>query len=204
MLPFRGTANDECTTPDLMHSDNMEKGVELLEQLAQVHVQQIRPWCSGRKYVVTSPEDEVLFSLSDTYTLTCLFGGGRRPFHVLGTDVLNTPAFALHRPYHLVSDKMKVLIDGDVECVVRKEQTIRPIFSINDAGNTPMLRVKGNFTAGAFKLQSLDKHTIGSITNTARLLACSEEYKIYFPRDLDVRYKVAVIATCVFIDYRYH
>ncbi|KAJ8735191.1 hypothetical protein PYW07_006811 [Mythimna separata] len=187
-----------------------QPGLERLMRLDRINVNQKGRGFKGNKYTVHS-EGEVLFNLKeDGHALTFLAHGKNRGFHIDGVDNTGRKVFSLRRPGVFVTDKVELYMNEKLVCIVRKEATfMTPMFSINDANDSPTLRVKGEVTDYNFQLQTTTKKTIGGINKEFRgllkeMFSYNDDYVISFPADLDVRFKLAVIATCVLIDYRYH
>ncbi|KAJ8736710.1 hypothetical protein PYW08_007366 [Mythimna loreyi] len=187
-----------------------QSGLERLMRLDRITIHQKGRGFKGNKYTVHN-EGEVLFNLKeDGHALTFLAHGRSRGFHIDGVDAAGKKVFSLRRPAVFVTDKVELYMNQALVSIVRKEATfMTPMFSINDANDTPTLRVKGEVTDYNFQLQSTNKKTIGGINKQFRgvleeMFSHNDDYVISFPADLDVRFKLATIATCVLIDYRYH
>uniref|UniRef100_A0A2H1VYI8 Phospholipid scramblase n=1 Tax=Spodoptera frugiperda TaxID=7108 RepID=A0A2H1VYI8_SPOFR len=184
--------------------------LDRLVHLGTVTVDQQGSGFKGNKYTVHS-EGQLLFNLKeDGHAFTFLNHGKTRGFHMDGVDNNGRHIFVLRRPGVLMSDKVELHMGGKVVSIVRKEPTLMtPVFNINNAHDVPTLRLKGEVTDYDFQLQTMDKTNIGSINKKFRgilqeMFTYTDSYAIRFPTDLDVRFKLAVIAACVLIDYRYH
>lgn len=67
--------------------------------------------------------------------------------------LLHSQVFHLRRPGVFVSDKVEVFLNEKLVSIVRKEATfMTPMFSINDAHDSPTLRVKGEVTDYNFQV----------------------------------------------------
>ncbi|CAH0694897.1 unnamed protein product [Spodoptera exigua] len=185
-------------------------GLDRLVHLGTVNIDQRGSGYKGNKYTVHS-EGQLLFNLKeDGHAFTFLNHGKTRGFHMDGVDNNGKQVFVLRRPGVLMSDKVELYMGTKVVSIVRKEPTLMtPVFSINNAHDVPTLRLKGEITDYDFQLQTMNKTSIGSINKKFRgmlneMFSYNDSYVIKFPKDLDVRFKLAVIAACVLIDYRYH
>ncbi|KAJ0182844.1 hypothetical protein K1T71_002213 [Dendrolimus kikuchii] len=125
---------------------------------------------------------------------------------ILGTCFLIV--MSLRRPYTFGPDKMDVKINGSLVSVVRVEPTfMKPVLNINDADDKRVLRVKGPMCQDGevdYEIFDKNKTRIGCIqkqwSGIAReVFTDADNFMITFPGDLDVRFKAAVIGTCLLI-----
>ncbi|KAJ8736711.1 hypothetical protein PYW08_007367 [Mythimna loreyi] len=188
-----------------------ETGLECLIHLDNVVMNQLVSSYKGNNYTVYNGQ-EVLFNLvEDTEGLSLLSGGSHRGFHMNGVDNFGRKVFSLRRPGMSISDKVEVFMHDQLVSVVRMESTfLTPVFSINDAHDCPVLRLKGKITdTSNYKLQTQSKTTIGSIHKKTHdtlkdALSRKDDYAISFPGDLALNFKLAVIVASVLIDFRFH
>ncbi|XP_049876405.1 phospholipid scramblase 4-like isoform X2 [Pectinophora gossypiella] len=118
----------------------------------------------------------------------------------------------LRRPYTVGSDKMEVWVTGKLASVVRQEVTfLKPVLSVNDAGDKPLYRVKGPVDTANdtdFEVFSLSKKKVGAIKRkwgrSREAPADTDSFHIHFPKDLDVRYKAALVGVCFLIDFLFY
>lgn len=68
--------------------------------------------------------------------------------------------FSLRRPFSFSSDKVELSMHGGLVSVVRMERTfMKPVCSINDASDRPVLRIKGDMNRNEFQVK-LIKETL--------------------------------------------
>ncbi|XP_052748785.1 phospholipid scramblase 2-like [Galleria mellonella] len=166
------------------------------------------------KYKVLAPDgSELLYAKEDSSVLNAMLGGSQRSFHIDIFDMENKEVITLRRPFTFGPDKMDVSVCGTLACVVRQKSTfLKPVLTINDAVDRPVLKIKGPIGRTGicdFDILTLDKRQIGVIRKKwngmlQELLTDIDSYEIHFPLDLDVRYKAAVIGACFLIDFLFY
>ncbi|XP_045511235.1 phospholipid scramblase 3-like [Colias croceus] len=185
------------------------KGLEKLNSLDRVVIRDKTKAYPSSKYVVTSPDGEVLlYAKEDSGILDKVLSGKSRSFEIDVYDTDDREVIKLRRPYTLGQDKMDVSVCGQAVAIVRKEVTFfKPVLSINDVNDKPVIRVKGPVSTTSecdFELYSSDKKRIGAIckrwNGLTRGHSERDNFVLLLP-PLDVRYKAAVIGTCFLIDF---
>ncbi|XP_026492621.1 phospholipid scramblase 3-like [Vanessa tameamea] len=189
-------------------------GIELLKTLDRVLIREQSGSYVNNKYVVLTAEGAVLlYAKEDSGILNRVLVGKSRAFEIDVFDTNDKEVIKIRRPYTVGPDKMDVALCGQAAAVVRKEVTFfKPVLSINDVNDHPVVRVKGPVSISSecnFELYSTDKKRIGDIgkrwSGLARAPAADRDsFAIRFPVDLDVRYKAAIISTCFLIDFLFY
>uniref|UniRef100_A0A2A4J9L6 Phospholipid scramblase n=1 Tax=Heliothis virescens TaxID=7102 RepID=A0A2A4J9L6_HELVI len=184
--------------------------VQRLIGLDTVNVHHTRSRCSGNEYTVQA-DGEVLFTLKeDGHALTFLSKAKTRRIRMDGVDNLGRKVLVLRQPTELFADDdLMLYMDRKLVSVIHREFTfVKALLLMQDANGSPVLRAKSDVTRCDFQLQTLDKREIGKIykkcSGFLEDIFSNHEYVISFPMDLDVRFKMAAIATCILIEYRYH
>ncbi|KAJ0182868.1 hypothetical protein K1T71_002237 [Dendrolimus kikuchii] len=187
--------------------------MEHLASLNAVVIRQKSTAFSGNKYVICAPGGGVLFYAKEDAGALNLVQGSSRAFNIDIFDADNKQASLifiqiLRRPYTFGPDKMDVKINGSLVSVVRVEPTfMKPVLNINDADDKRVLRVKGPMCQDGevdYEIFDKNKTRIGCIqkqwSGIAReVFTDADNFMITFPGDLDVRFKAAVIGTCLLI-----
>ncbi|RVE54502.1 hypothetical protein evm_000987 [Chilo suppressalis] len=195
-----------------MNVSEVPLGINRLVLLDGVCVRQKCTFLSGNQYMVVDPNGEPLFRAKESGGATLLMGKDRS-FDITMTDMQDNKVITLRRPYTFGPDKMEVTVGKQLASVVRQQMTfLKPVLNINDPRDQLVLRVKGPaVTAGEcdFEILSPNKQRVGVIRKlwggtTRELLTNKDSFKIQFPADLDVRYKAALIGTCLLIDFLYY
>lgn len=217
-----GAMATSATPQDMLVADNtggecdtgsaLVPSVQHLIGLDAVKVHQKSSSFSGNKYTVLSGGD-VLFSLKeDGHAFTFLSEAESRRFRMDGLDNMDRKVLVLHRPAVLLCSDSKLMLymDGNLVSIIHEEITfMKAVFLIQDANGSTVLRVKGGYSHYNFQLQTPCKREIGKIQKQfggfwRGVFTRLSDYVISFPTDLDVRFKMAAVAACILIDYRYH
>ncbi|KAJ8735186.1 hypothetical protein PYW07_006806 [Mythimna separata] len=189
-----------------------EPALERLSQMTSLYMKQTSTGYNGSNFSVFGEDDHLLFNLNEIVPDTFFRGGARRAFQFNGVDTNGKQLFTFGRPKGVrMKDKVKLFMDDELLSVIRLARTfMTPIFNINDALDNPVIRLKGKISIEltTFKLQTNEKVDIGSIEKKFRgwkkeMSSQKDDYVINFPADLAVTYKLAVIVSCVFIDFRF-
>ncbi|XP_049876328.1 phospholipid scramblase 3-like isoform X1 [Pectinophora gossypiella] len=186
-------------------------GITQLSSVDRVVVRQ-KSYAGCKYEVLTSDGRVILHARDDTTALGQLLGGTNRAFNIDVMDTQDRPIAKLRRPYTVGSDKMEVWVTGKLASVVRQEVTfLKPVLSVNDAGDKPLYRVKGPVDTANdtdFEVFSLSKKKVGAIKRkwgrSREAPADTDSFHIHFPKDLDVRYKAALVGVCFLIDFLFY
>ncbi|KAJ0182851.1 hypothetical protein K1T71_002220 [Dendrolimus kikuchii] len=183
--------------------------MEQLLGLNTLHVRQKHTVFVGNKYVVCSPSGEVLFYAKEDAGFFSVARGKNRPFYIDIYDTQNKLVIGLRRPYTFGPDKMDVTVNGSLASVVRQELTLmKPVLNINDANDRHVLRVKGPamalqgnadyeiFTSNKTRIGCIEKQWSGFMREA---FTDADNFRLTFPKDLDVRFKAAIIGTSFLI-----
>ncbi|XP_050680583.1 phospholipid scramblase 3-like [Leptidea sinapis] len=196
-----------------MSAPSSNIALDKLQSLERVLIRERAEGFTNCKYVVMGAGDEVLlYAKEDSSFLNNVLAGRTRAFQIDLFDTHDEEVIKLRRPYTVGADKMDVCVRGATAAVVRKEMTFfKPVLTINDAHDHPVIRVKGPVSTTAhcdFELFQRDKRRIGAISKRwsgmTRAPADLECFLVSFPGDLDVRYKAALIGTCFLIDILFY
>ncbi|KAJ0182843.1 hypothetical protein K1T71_002212 [Dendrolimus kikuchii] len=190
-------------------SKTSSSGMEQLLGLNTLHVRQKHTVFVGNKYVVCSPSGEVLFYAKEDAGFFSVARGKNRPFYIDIYDTQNKLVIGLRRPYTFGPDKMDVTVNGSLASVVRQELTLmKPVLNINDANDRHVLRVKGPamalqgnadyeiFTSNKTRIGCIEKQWSGFMREA---FTDADNFRLTFPKDLDVRFKAAIIGTSFLI-----
>ncbi|KAJ8736717.1 hypothetical protein PYW08_007373 [Mythimna loreyi] len=187
--------------------------LERLSQLSTLNVKQTTWGYNGSNFKVLTEDDEVLINLNENLPNTIFRAGARRLFEFDAVDNAGTKLFSFQREYgiFMTKQRVKLYMDGGLVSVIHMNlKCCKPVLSINDAQDNPVLRLKGKLTnLSFFQLQTSDKTAIGAINKkfrgwTVELTTFKNDYIISVPADLAVTFKIAVIVACVFIDFGFH
>ncbi|KAJ8735187.1 hypothetical protein PYW07_006807 [Mythimna separata] len=191
-----------------------EPALQRLLQLSTVYMTQTSTGYNGSNFSVFGQDEQLLFNLNEFFTNFINHGSARRAFQFNGEDSTGKKLFSFNRPQGssiTINDEVQLFMDDALISIIRLARTLStPIFNINDAHDGPVIRIKGFGVEGTiFQLQTNDKTAIGSIQKKFRgwkeeLSSQKDAYIINFPADLAVTFKIAVIVTCVYIDFRFH
>lgn len=188
-------------------------GLQQLISNKHLIVRQKTTYFKGNKYVIFDTTNKPILFAKEESSFLSLMGGKERAFNMQLCDENQIEVISLRRPYTFGPDKMEVSLCGSVVSVVRQKPTMMtPVLYINDAGDRPVLRIKGpiGFSGQCdFELQTANKQPIGVIQKKwgglmKELFTDSDQFHIHFPMDLDVRFKAAVLGTCFLIDFLYY
>ncbi|CAG9796823.1 unnamed protein product [Diatraea saccharalis] len=168
--------------------------------------------CSGNKYVVFDFNEHELFNAKESGSLNFL-GGKNRAWEIIITDMQDNKVISLRRPYTFGPDKMEVKVCNQVVSIVRQKVTfMKAMLNINDPQDRLVLKVKAPaIIIGEcdFEIFTPSKQRIGVIRKlwggwAQEAFSNKDYFNINFPTDLDVRYKAAIIGTCLLIDFLYY
>ncbi|XP_028041917.1 phospholipid scramblase 2-like [Bombyx mandarina] len=186
-------------------------GIQQLMSLSSLRIQQKKNLCVGSEYTVLNENgEEILYAKEDAAVLSTLFSGKHRSFNMHIVDSQENMVIFLRRPHTLGLDKLEVRVDNVLVSIVRPQPTfVKPVFSINDSSDKPVLRVKGKHCTSAnheYEVLAVNKERIGGIKKHGAGVVteiCTSHYYLQFPADLHVDYKAALLATCFLIEYMF-
>ncbi|KAJ8735185.1 hypothetical protein PYW07_006805 [Mythimna separata] len=190
-----------------------EPALQRLSQQTTLYLQQTSSGYNGSNFSVFGEDEELILNLNEIVPDTFFRGGARRPFQFNGEDSAGKKLFTFGRAKSrwIIKNKVELFMDDALISVVRLARTCcTPIFNISDGLDNPMFRLKGRAAnISYFQLQTNDKIAIGEIQKKSRgwkkeMFSFKDNYVISVPEDLAVNLKIAVLAACVYIDFRFH
>ncbi|XP_049876512.1 uncharacterized protein LOC126374079 [Pectinophora gossypiella] len=138
-----------------------------------------------QKFAVSTPQCGVF--------LTCT-GVMKKKFK----DANEQEVMVLRQPTFSAVWKMEVHVAHCPPLHIKPRGGLSRSIWINDHNKQHVLKLKPSssfFKSGEYSILGANEQPVGTIERNWKL-----SYKMSFPRDLDVRYKCALIAACIFID----
>jgi len=216
----------------MQRDPNIPPGLEYLSVLNQVLIKQkveileaFTGFETNNKYTVLNVMGQPVFQAKEqTNCCTRQCCGPIRPFDIGLTDNTGQEVIHLNRPLRCQScccpcclQKLEVHspASGLLGTVEQDWTIIFPEFTLKDAAENPIMKIKGPFCTWSccgsdveFKVETPDGNEIGMITKQwsglgREAFTDADNFGVSFPQDLDVKAKAVLLGAVFLIDFMF-